>query len=409
MAHSMIRTSTATSAKWIFLIAFLFACLLFWWLPSILFRIFGIEDPLNNWALWVSALGIGSFSVGYLLPPLRFRSEISPSITDACEGLAWKATVWLAVPALLVAARFFWYRAGVAYGQGEGLSFPDQAILYAHLFFAFLFLGAARSIPGNRRRIIVASIIVTLPRLIISLHWGRFFLGQAVVPILFIALARGWIRLTVMRWLQLAALVQIMVFVPALVRGEQFLQQGDLIKFFAAGSSLNLLQDNADMDLTNRCPPLPVSMTAKLIPYGLLGACTMDAGGRENMPASLDRILTYNDPTLDGTAEGTGGNYLLELYLSGGIFIVVIGSVLFGFSNRCFIDWIGRRSLFSGIWAECISRSLFAPRANLGYVYERIPSLVLVTIFLVVAAVAFRILELQTMIARENPEEGRSA
>jgi hypothetical protein len=408
MLLAMVGTNMAKTTKWIFSIAFLLACLLFWWLPSVLFRIFQITDPVTDWTLWASALGVGSFFAGYLLPPLHFRTGISASIIDLCEGFAWRATQWIALPALLVAVRFSWYRAGIAYGQGEGLSLADQAILYTHMFFAFLFLGATKTTPVSRRRIIAAAVLVTLPRLIVSLHWGRFFFAQSVVPILFIVLARGWIRLTLMRCLQLAAMALIIVFVPALTRGEQFLQQLDLIRFFAAGSSLTLLENNTHLDLTDRCPPLLVSMTAKLIPYSLMGVCTIDIWGRKGLPATIDRILAFNDPALEGTMEGPGGNYLLELYLSGGLAMIAIGSAFFGFTNRCFIAWISRRSIFAGIWAECLSRSLFAPRSTLGYVYERIPSLALATGLVVVIAIAARILVLNTTTGGEEAGDGLS-
>jgi hypothetical protein len=85
---------------------------------------------------------------------------------------------------------------------------------------------------------------------------------------------------------------------------------------------------------------------------------------------------------------GKGSNYLLELYLTGGIGAIILGSVIFGFTNRCFVQWISQRSLFAGIWAECLSRALFAPRSTLGYVYERIPSLLLATM-IVAGVVSF--------------------
>ena len=47
------------------------------------------------------------------------------------------------------------------------------------------------------------------------------------------------------------------------------------------------------------------------------------------------------------------------------------------------MQWSCSRSLFVGIWVECLTRALLAPRGNLGYVYERIPSLVLATFFVV--------------------------
>jgi len=324
-----------------------------------------------------------TFTAGYLLPPVRFKSTLPLHLIDACETLAYKGTLWIGFPAIVLAGQFFYSRSAVDYGQGQPLSLIHQAVLYSQMFFGFLFLGVARTIPQDRRRIIIASTLVILPRFIISLRWGRFFLAQAIVPIVFITLARGWMRLSGKRILQLGALAMFILFVPALTRGDKFLGQDEMVTFFQAGSSLRLFQDNVDLNLAERCPPLLVSMTAKLIPYGLLDVCTMEFKGSKGVPATLDRILTENDPSSEITGGGTGSVYLLELYLTGGIGAIVLGSILFGFTSRCFLHWIGERSLFAGIWAECLSRALFAPRSTLGYVYERIPSLLFATLIIV--------------------------
>lgn len=380
MANRIDNPDATRHAARTFYVAFLFACFLFWWLPSFLFRILGLNGAVANWTLWVSALAVVAFTAGYLLPPFRMRTEIPQVIVDQCEVLSWKATLWITLPAAALAVRFFLYRGSVAYGEGEGLSFLDQAVFYLHMFVAFLYLGCAKSGLANRRRIIAAAALVILPRLIVSLHWGRFFLGQAIVPILFLALARGWIRMTLQRWAVFAGLSLVILFVPALTRGDQVFGQDDVVRFFASGGSLKLFQDNRNLDLSGYCPPLLISMTADVVPYGALGVCTIDIWGRKDLPATLERILTYNDPSTEGSQRGTGANYLLELYLSGGMAVLLLGSVFFGYTNRCFIDWVGRRSLFAGVWAECLSRSLFAPRNTLGYVYQRIPSLILVTL-----------------------------
>ncbi len=381
----------SNQAKWVFLCTFLFACVLFWWFPTILFRlVLDVDDPVENWALWVSGLSVVVFLIGYLLPiprlPIRVFSTVrivSRRLTDLCEPVAYRATLLLGIPAFLLAIQFSHYRAGVDYGAGEGIPLLHQAVLYTHMFVGFMYLGVAQPEKSNFRRVWAAAILVTLPRLIISLHWGRFFLGQAVVPIIFIALARGWVRWSAKRVLQLMVVAVAIVFVPALTRGDQIVGQAEIVRFFAAGSSLKLFQDNRDLDLTGRCPPLLVSLTAKLVPYNMFGVCTIDVSGEKGIPAVLDRILTYNDPANDGLLTGTGSNFLLELYVSGGIAMIIIGTGVFGFSCRRFTEWIAQRSLFAGIWAECLSRALFAPRSTVGYVYERIPSLVLATLFTV--------------------------
>jgi hypothetical protein len=59
---------------------------------------------------------------------------------------------------------------------------------------------------------------------------------------------------------------------------------------------------------------------------------------------------------------------------------VVLGSLAFGFLCRLMTASLAARSLFSGIWAECLMRAVFAPRGTLGYVFEKVPWLVLATL-----------------------------
>lgn len=382
-----------TPGKWLFLGAFIFACFLFWWLPSLLYRAMVHQaDPVDETTIALSFFALLLFIAGYLMPAARpAPSRFSESVLDACGDFSYQVTLLLGFPALALAVQFWYSHIGTVYGT-SGIPFLYQVVLYTHLFFGFLFIGASNPEKQGWRRVLIVAALITLPRLIISMHYERFFLAQAIVPAVLIAVARGWMKLSFKRLLQLSALALAIIFVPALTRGDNLIQQRDIVSFFAAGSTLLLYQNNTDFDLSGHCSPLIVSLTAKTIPYGPLGICVMDFGYWKNMPATLDRILTVNDPsTFNGTVSGTGSNYLLDLYLFGGMLAVYAGSTLFGFTCRRFIDWIGRRSLFSGIWAECLTRALFAPRSSLGYVFERIPSLVLTTLLVVVIVWAWRL------------------
>jgi len=397
MADCALNPIPGERGRWFFLGAFLFACFLFWWLPSLLFRaVVHQADAVENETVAMSALALVCFVAGYLVPAFgRPARRLSAPSLDACGEFAYRVTMLLAAPALVLAILFWHSHAGAQYGDESVAPIPMlyQAVLYTHLFFGFLYMGAAEPEKDGWRRILTVSLAVALPRLIISLHWGRFFLAQAVVPALLIAIARGWVRLSLKRIAQIAALALTILFVPSLTRGDSIARQGDIVNWFAAGSSLQLFQDNTDLSLMGRCPPLLVSLTAKTIPYGMLGACVLDLGAKKNVPASLDYILTINDPiNSNGIVSGTGSNYLLELYLFGGLPAVYAGSALFGFSCRRFVSSIGMRSLFAGIWAECLTRALFAPRGDLGYVYERIPSLILTTYVVVLIVWAGRLL-----------------
>jgi hypothetical protein len=194
-------------------------------------------------------------------------------------------------------------------------------------------------------------------------------------------MARGWLRLSLKRLVQLSLVALFIVFVPALTRGDTIFgpdEQGNpqIVSYFGYMNSLGFFQD--DLDMRYPCPPLLLSLTAKVIPYSLLGICTIDVGDQANLPATTEQLLTreYTNDTM----AGVGSNYMLELYLTGGLTAVFVGSVFLGFTCRSFIGMISCRSIFAGIWAECLTRALFAPRGNLGYIYERIPSLVLASL-----------------------------
>ncbi len=364
--------------------------MLFWWLQSIsLFFWLGLDAPIEPRFLLISAGALITFSIGYLLPPPRVRGlSSSSSLMDRCEILSFWATLLLAVPAFVIALRFMAYRLTVSsYLEGSGISLTQQAVLYTHLFFGLLYIGAVDDQNSQKRRLALVIFLIVAPRLIVSLQWRRFFVAQAIVPIVCIAIARGWIRITVWNIVHILMIALFVLFVPAITRGDHILGRDSdgkpqIINYFGYMNSLGYFQDNTD--LSPPCPPLLVSLTAKVIPYATLGVCTVDIGNDKGLTATIDRLLTkkYTNDMM----KGTGGNYLLELYLTGGVGGVMIGSSLFGFSCRWFVELISHRSLYAAIWAECLSRALFAPRGTLGYVYERIPGLVVATV--IVAALS---------------------
>ena len=113
-----------------------------------------------------------------------------------------------------------------------------------------------------------------------------------------------------------------------------------------------------------------------------MGLCTIDVGNETGLPATIDRLLTkkYTNDIM----KGTGGNYLLELYLTGGYSAMALGTIIFGFSYRRLVELVDHPSAYAGIWAECLSRALLVPRGSLGYVFERVPSLLLATFAVIV-------------------------
>ena len=377
---------------WPFALAFVGSCVLFWWLQSILLHWWlAVSVPLEASVIWISVAALATFVIGYLLPTPSFsRFTLPNTVLDRCEQFSYNCVLIFFVPALLVSIQFAAYRATVHYNEGHGPSLLQQAVLYSYLFFGLLYVGAVNDDRQNNKKLLLVITLTILPRLLISLHWGRFFAAQAIVPILFIAMARRWIIFSSKRLIQLSVLAGFLVFVPALTRGDTIFGQdehGDpqIVNYFGYMNSLGLFQEN--MDLSYPCPPLLLSLTVKVVPYSFMGVCTMDVGDQKNLPATMEQLLTHE--YTDDIMAGVGSNYMLELYLTGGLITVYIGSVIFGFTCRTFVGLISSRSVYAGIWAECLTRSLFAPRGNLGYVYERIPSLVVATLAVVLLSWSF--------------------
>ena len=352
----------------------------------------GLDAPFEPKTIWISIAALVTFVGGYLLPAPGLRVfSTSPEIMDRCEELSYKATVLLALPVFLVALRYALYRSSVdSYFEGEGISLPEQGLMYVYLFFNLLYVSAVASPKKDRTKLILVIFLAVAPRLLISFWWRRFYVAQALVPIVFIAMARGWVTVTLRRLAQVTLIALFVLFVPAITRGDNVFGQDEegnpqIVNYFGYMNTLVYFQDNTDLEYP--CPPLLVSLTAKIVPYPLLGACTIHLGDTRVWTATLDRLLArrYTDDIM----AGTGGNYLLELWLSGGMTAILIGSAVFGFTCRWFVASIGYRSLYAGIWAECLSRALFAPRQTVGYVYERIPSEVVAALAVIVFVWAF--------------------
>jgi hypothetical protein len=235
---------------------------------------------------------------------------------------------------------------------------------------------------------------------IVSLHYGRSFLAEGVAPVVFILVARGFVRLSKKRIAQFLALATFILLVPSLTRGDRVFSGGgddatqqmpQIVRWLVAGSSLQITQEYKDMDMSHHCPPLIVSLTDKIVPWVPLHACTVIVHGAPTA-ANLDRIVSHEidgDGSPGDRATGTGTSYLLELYLTGGLAAVVLGSFVFGAICRTFALAVAGRSLFTCIWAECLVRAVWAPRSMLGYVFEKIPGMVLATIAFAVISFAF--------------------
>jgi len=88
-----------------------------------------------------------------------------------------------------------------------------------------MYLGSADPGRDGWRRILIASTLVILPRLIISLHWGDS-LWPGHDSCFAYRYRRGWIQISPRRLLQIALLALGLIFVPPLTRGDFSVNKG---------------------------------------------------------------------------------------------------------------------------------------------------------------------------------------
>jgi hypothetical protein len=396
-SHTPGSTKGSDALSRLFLFSFLGSCFWFWWLLSIVYRwVLGLEDPVADHTIVLSIMSAGLFVFGFLLTRTKNHpTTLAPMTLDRCERLSYNLVLLLFVPSMAIASLFYVASAGKAYAEGGNIDLVEQVIFYLELFFGFMFLAVVRRGTQDKRRTRLVIFLLLLPRVVVSLHWGRAFVAQGFVPILFIAVGRGFIRLSWKSVFQLVLLSFAILIVPSITRGDQIFDSGEgspqdapqIVSWLASGSSLQVTQMYLDMDLSHRCSPLLVSLTDKVIPYVLLHICTIDlfSGLRS---ANLNRLVSEDlnqSMGLGADATGsTGTSYLLELYLTGGITAVVLGSLGFGAVCRLLTNSMGARSLFSGIWAQCLMAALLSPRGLLGYVFEKVPGQVVATLLFIV-------------------------
>ena len=282
------------------------------------------------------------------------------------------------------------------------MSSASSGFLYLQLFFGFMYLSTLRVEKHSKNEVKIAVLFVILPRAIISLHYYRMYTAFAILPVIFIATARGWIKLTAKRIVELLALGAFLVVIPSALRGdfksysvnaasENLRMFSGNSRMFAgdwllSGSSLIVFDKFHNTSMLGLCSPLFVSLSEDIIPYQKLGICTVPYAGTTRVGNSAG-VATYIVDGDNPIRASSGSIYILDLYWLGGIIAVAVGSFVMGATCKFFVKSMGNRTIFCGIWAECLVRSLLAVRGTYGGIYQRIPSLLLAT-FLCVLVVS---------------------
>ncbi|CAN7504508.1 hypothetical protein [Caballeronia sp. dw_19] len=308
-----------------------------------------------------------------------------PADRDAALRLSARVITYLAPVCMLLAAAFVGMRWGTEYGEGDSMPYVFQIFLYAHLYTFFFYLRFVDENEVKSRRFILLSLAVLLPRLLISTHWGRFFVGQAMLPFVFALLVGGHVMVRLRHVLIIVLGAGCIYFVLPMLRGDDVGGQGteSVLLFIAGGGPVHLVGQVEDVE--QAYPNVNFLMTGLVGPFApnLLSAEErIDIWGQEGAPLTLDRAFAEMEGIGFYSLTGPGSVYVADLLVLGGMAALIAGSIVIGGLLACARSLYKLPVLVSLALFDIVSKIVFLPRTSFTYLIDRIAVLTIICGFM---------------------------
>jgi hypothetical protein len=357
----------------------------FWAVPEairiIYFNTYQVDEVYQFLALSAVVVAV-SYVVAVVLLNRIAKPSAEPFERDTALRLTSRLIGYLAPVCFLLSGAFVAMRWGTEYGEGDSMPYVFQIFLYAHLYLFFFYLRFVDESEVKSRRFILISLAVLLPRLLIATHWGRFFVGQAILPFVFALLVGGNVMVR-MRHIALIVLgAGCIYFVLPLLRGDDVGGQGteSLMKFIAGGGPVSLVGQVEEVDQT--FPNVNFLMTGLVGPFApsLLSAEErIDIWGQEGAPLTLDRAFAALEGIGFYSLTGPGSVYVADLLVLGGMGALLAGSIVIGLLLALARNLYRMPPLISLALFDIVSKIVFLPRTSFTYLIDRIVVLTVIS------------------------------
>ena len=380
----MIKGSRIVDPLFIFLIG----VAAFWVVPEGI-RIVYFNTYQDDAVYGYLALSACVVAVSYLLAAAWLgRTAVDtrpPADRDAALRLSARVIGYLAPVCMLLAVAFIGMRWGTEYGEGDSMPYVFQIFLYAHLYTFFFYLRFVDEKEVKSRRFVLLSLAVLLPRLLISTHWGRFFVGQAMLPFVFAMLVGGNVMVRMRHVLIIVLGAGCIYFVLPWLRGDDVGGQGteSVLRFIAGGGPVHLVGQVEDVE--QAYPNVNFLMTGLVGPFApnLLSAEErIDIWGQEGAPLTLDRAFAELEGIGFYSLTGPGSVYVADLLVLGGMAALVAGSIVIGGLLACARSLYRLPVLLSLALFDIVSKIVFLPRTSFTYLIDRIAVLTIICGFM---------------------------
>ncbi len=366
------------------LLIFLIGVAAFWAVPEgiriIYFNTY--QDDAVYWFLALSvAVVVGSYIVSAIVLDRAAGNTAQPFERDT--ALHWSARFIksLAPICMVLAGAFVAMRWGVEYGEGDSMPYAFQIFLYAHLYLYFFYLRFVDEAEVKSRRFILITLAVLLPRLLIATHWGRFFVGQAILPAVFALLVGGKVMIKMRHIALIVAGAGCIYFVLPLLRGDDVGGEGteSVLRFIAGGGPVNLVGEVEEVDQTfPNVNFLKTGLIGPFVPSMLSPEERIDIWGQEGAPLTLDRAFAALEGIGFYSLTGPGSVYVADLLVLGGMLALILGSIVVGALLACARSLYRLPALVSLALFDIVSKIVFLPRTSFTYLIDRIAILTII-------------------------------
>lgn len=367
----------------------LLAIIFFCFLPVYIKHIAGLTD-IYDYSLELAMLsaGVFIFVLGAYAPDIsltgRRKRSIAKTYTSAYPDIhlaPLKTAIFaLTVPAFYASIDFFRAYGGAGLYETGGvppLSTASQVIFYSHL--TLFFFACAVCPPDRIKEIIPLFIVVLLPRFIVTTSYGRWFVGQMLLPAAIFIIARlsatqskKSMRVSLTAILAGISVVGL-IFVMGAIRESSALSIDLLIAMIRGGGVIDVLKLHADNVIDSTHNYVIASSFFKTFPFLAPSDYIVTVWGRSDMVATLDRVITLSIYGSNPSEFfGTASNYVFEWYLSFGVVGVIVGSLIVGRIARYLDNAALNSSLGTFLFMELYPRIFLLPRSNFGYLIERV-------------------------------------
>lgn len=365
------------------LFVFLVGTMAFWAVPEAIriyvFQQYQEESVYGYLALSAAVVALSYAAFTFWLKRTPLKQLIGHEV-EAARRISTQLITYLAPVSATLAVAFLGMRWGTEYGEGDSMPYAFQIVFYSHLYAFFFYLRFVDEREIRKRRFLLLSVAVVLPRLLIATHWGRFFVGQAVLPLVFAILVGGGVVVRARHVLMIVAGAVCIYFVLPMLRGDDVAQDGSesVLKFIAAGGPVSLVGQVEDV---NRAFPnvnfLKTGLVGPFAPGLLSSDERIDIWGQEGAPLTLDRAFASLEGIGFYSLTGPGSVYVADLLVLGGMAALVAGSVVIGGFLAATRFLYRLNPLVSLALFDIVSKIIFLPRTSFTYLIDRIVVLTL--------------------------------